>query len=293
MFLASVNDFREQPPYRPTVNWGNPLTRGLIVSLYNCPQDATIPPFNYVTGKSGTRASVAIGAPATVASETGGWVSVTAPGAGSASGPRTRINGSAKFNGSTSWAQLPLDLSSYLQITVAFWYRRTSSTDSVSIEYGPNFNPNGFIIDPQSSTKMVYATQGGSTSQFTGLSTQITSNEWHHHVLTPDRTTSSGLANWLIDGATASVSITGSSITTNIAWVSSGNLNLGARNGGASTFGAMEIAGLHIWNRQLSSAEALRVYREGWRMFNPVRRGLFPSLYIAPTANVSGWFLGA
>lgn len=300
MFLPNATNPLEQPASRPVINWSHPLARGLIVSLYNAPEDATLPPRNYVNNKIGTGRNVTRGAPATAKAEGGAWLGGGSghaiAGQGVGSGPITRITGPAKFNGTTSWAQLPLDLSPWSQITIAFWYKRTATTSTVSIEYSANSNTaNGFIVGPQSSSTahMICGNGSGGATDFQSINAQIPLNEWHHHLLTIDRTNaanSSLIVAWNIDGTFTDTTNVGTPLTAT-GFVANGNLNFGARNGGASAFGSMEIAGVHLWNRMLAKPEQAAVYREGWAMFQPVRNPLMPFLAAAGAVAANRWFL--
>lgn len=140
---------------------------------------------------------------------------------------------------------------------------------------------------------MLFGTSsGGGVNSFVSLAAQIPLGEWHHHLLLPDRTTGNGLANWYIDGALVNFVHTGSVIATNTNYVASGNLNLGARNGGSSAFTSMEIAGLHLWNRPLAIWEIAAVYRSGWGMFQPLRRSVaYVNAASGGSISASQWFL--
>jgi hypothetical protein len=159
--------FNEQFLCDVAIDWSNPLTRGLIVSLYNSVRDSERPPINYVNGVVGTGAVITKSAPAIAKAEPGGWLSTgSISGSGVGNGPINKINGAASFNGSTSWAQLPLDLAKQHQITVAYWYNRTSAVDSVSLEYGANWTGNGWIMDPQSGGAMLLGVDTAGLKRF-------------------------------------------------------------------------------------------------------------------------------
>lgn len=282
--LPSANT---QPTGPVVLNRNHQLAQGLLVSSFISQHDSVVRPKNYVNGTFGRGAAVMTApvVPFNGSISSVGWLQ---PGPGNAwpgAQPYPAIGG-AYFNGTTSWAQFALDLSPYQQVTVAFWFYRITSTDTIAIEYGPNFNPNGFLIDPQGGSGTMFYAANSTNTRFTSLNSQITANQWHHHVFVVDRSLGAGLNYWQIDGTLAQVSGSGTLITTGVNMVANGNLNIGARNAGTSGFGEFRIAALHVYNYLMPVRLAQLLHKDSWAMYRPTTLvPIFPSAGTLKTYN--------
>jgi hypothetical protein len=268
----------EQPTTVPTLNRSHPLARGLIVSSFISAHDTLMGSKlrNYANESFGSKSAVTMAAPGVAnGAGSGSWlVGSSIVGSGADSAPRTRFTGPAAFDGTSSWAQLPLDLSPHSIVTVAFWLQRISGSGAhLVMEYTADAGTNnGFHINCEPSSAMRLLMRGTGTA-FSDLASQITGSEWHHHIIGLDRSSTNGMGTlagqryWVIDGTLANLAAGSGSTTSGVAFAANGQLNIGARNAGASAWAAMQIAGLHMWNRYLRLDEAQSVYRNSWAMY--------------------------
>lgn len=282
------------PDWDVAVDWSNPLTESLVLCAYvNAREMDSSAPINLVTMQRGTGVAAAttgqkiLNKPNLLVSSYTTFLSASG-------GSGTVLPNLATYNGSSTWAHFPLDMSPSQVNTVAFWWIRTSSSDAVNLEYTNNWSTNqGWLFDPQSgggssAGKALWASHDTS-NHFAWIDSQLTLNELHHHVMVLDRRASATPGfKWYVDGGNARFSNSGTAFSgTN--WATNGGLNVGARASGTSTFASLGIAHLCIWNRGLSQSEISDYFQDTSQIYRPL-----PSRPLAPGAVIlrSQWFLG-
>lgn len=160
-----------------------------------------------------------------------------------------------QFNGTSDAASVPLDLSLYNTISVAFWlyWDAFASNDHLAAEYTSNYNSNnGFIIDPNSGTVFAIGLHGPSL-YWTDNFARPSAAAWHHYMFVFDRSTPANIA--YVDGVAQTLT-TGTHNAGSYGNFANSTLYLMSRN--ASTlFAGGRMAEVAIWGGiQLGSGEA-------------------------------------
>jgi len=94
-----------------------------------------------------------------------------------------------RFNGSSDFGAVPLNLSGTSQITVEFWlkWNQYANNDALAMEFSPNFNehPGGFLVDPNApefgGTFGVGIGMGGARNSI--FFARPSAGVWHHYAL--------------------------------------------------------------------------------------------------------------
>jgi YD repeat-containing protein len=107
-------------------------------------------------------------------------------------GPAGDPNTAARFNGSTSCASVPLDLSGTQKVTLEFWMKWNSfaSDDRLAAEFTSNFNDNdgGFLIDPNAPQNggMFGVAIGRFGTRNSVYFARPSAGAWHHYAIVMD-----------------------------------------------------------------------------------------------------------
>jgi PKD repeat protein len=163
-----------------------------------------------------------------------------------------------RFNGTSNYGAIPLDLSGTAAITVEFWLKwpAFNNDDDLAMEFTPNFNgtDGGFLIDPDA------AQQGGKFGLGLGRDgarnnaffTRPTPNAWHHYAIVFDGSAPGATQiTPYVDGQP--VSYTKIDSGTGLGRFANSTLYLMSR-GGASLFGQGDLDELAIYNRALTAS---------------------------------------
>lgn len=257
------------------VDWGNPLTRGLIYSSHNFAESAWDVPRNLVTGAAGSKTATS------VVSSSRGLVQ--------------------SFNGSSSHAEVVgLNLSPYRKVAFSlwFWWDNFANDNKVLAEYTNNFNgKNGMLIIPNGSAAGGFGVSMSSTSGALAIDvTRPTAKAWHHLVVNTDRQpVGNSFVEIYMDGRPAPgynirINLIGASSTwDNATWY------LMAR-GGSSLFGAGMLQNINVWGgRWLSAAEVWALYRDSGQIVRRLSIGALPRVSSGGPPGGGGsqyqWFL--
>jgi hypothetical protein len=268
-----------QPQCPVVVDYGHPLSRGLIFSCYNSAVDARKPPRDYVRGKIGS-----------LTGTTG--IVTTIPPSNSPALTHT-WNGTSSDDGS-----ITIDLSPYRTISVGFWlWWDTNGTDNKNcLRYvqstsgtvgwfiSPNFNAGG------SGAFCISAWNNGSFYQQT-LTTRPSTGAWHHFVCVIDLTLAAKCLNNYVDGAFAPNTAFASTFSgTSSSFTANAPLFL-MQNPNTPSFSAGRISNVCIWGRSLKEADANLLYRRPWEMFMPPQRMYGVDAVASAPAVQHRWFL--
>jgi hypothetical protein len=148
-------------------------------------------------------------------------------------------NGSAEFNGTSDYIQLP-DPFSYTNHTIAAWvYVDDTATNKVAFD-NRDGNDDGIAIYLDGSEQIYYLLNTSDLGPFS-----VTADDWAFITATYDGTTQK----FYIDG-----SLSGSQATSQTISVSSDS-RIGAQNVPVSNYFAGNLANVAIWNRALTSDE--------------------------------------
>lgn len=218
--------------------------------------DAERAPVNYVDGTTGTRANVQ---------------SIT-----SSTGSKTGNIVAPIFNSTTSWASIPINLSTKgRQATISFWVWWDSYTNNSDLlgEYTANWNTNnGSLLldwDEPGVAGPCIGMRGGGSSFLQTLNANPAANQWHFHSITVDRNTSPPFKNWYMNGGTPSNSnILAPFVASD--WANS-TLYFMSR-AGTSLFGGGRMATFLIHNRIISQAEHIALWQNTWQILRPKQR---------------------
>ncbi len=236
----------------------NPLQRNLLLASYFSGEDAYLPPYNYVNGTVGS--SVLVG------------TDTSAKGV------------SPSFNGTTSKAQIAVDLGTNRKITLALWlyWDSYSSNGDVALSYGVSWSENnGFLFQPNVSNGSMFVGVGSPSVHYAGaFGTPPSSGVWRYYQVYFNRDdTAFGTDGVWEDG----VSVMNNS--TNFSFAASdfgpGPLQIMALDG-SSAFGAGKIQCLTIHAGHL--ADDLRVSQQlnPWQLVKPVERPPHPASPVIP-----------
>ncbi len=196
-------------------------------------------------------------------------------------------NAAARFDGSTSSASAPLDLSGTSKVTVEFWmkWNAYANDDRLAMEFTPNFNngDGGFLIDPNAPQ------MGGSFG--VGINDSARNNlffarpsagQWHHYAFVLD--SSAAAATQItpyVDGQ--AVPYTKLNSGTGAGNFANSTLYMMSRAGN-SLFGAGDLDEVAIYNGALSASTIAEHYGSYGTNRRPVAD--FSSSPAAPKVNV-------
>ena len=171
---------------------------------------------------------------------------------GAISGITSPSNGSAEFNGTSDYIQLP-DPFSYTNHTIALWvYVEPSASDKFIFD-ARDGGADGIILYSRSDEYLKYEVNSSALT-----SSAIYTNEWVYLVGTYDGTTQKMYINGSVDSS-ASVSTTISNTT---------NARIGARSHtGLAFYMDGNLANVAIWNRALTSDEINSVM---WKAYEEI-----------------------
>ena len=106
-------------------------------------------------------------------------------------------NGAARFNGTSSFASAPVNLSTLRTITVEFWLRWNAfdTSDDLAMELTPNSGTNagGFLVDPDESASGLgkFGLSMRQGPDWTGYNNAFfdrpAAGFWHHYAIVLDR----------------------------------------------------------------------------------------------------------
>ncbi len=172
----------------------------------------------------------------------------------------------ARFNGTSSSASAPVDLSASSAITVEFWlkWNTYANDDALAMEFTNNFNNNngGFLVDPNSSFGQFAVAIGNGASRNVAEFARPSAGVWHHYTFVLD-TTQPGATEITpyVDGQL--VSYTQNGFTgTGAGNFANSTLYLMSR-GGSSLFGAGDLDEVAIYNQALSASTISAHYLAG------------------------------
>lgn len=194
---------------------------------------------------------------------------------------------SLRGSGSASRASVPLDLSKYSAITIAFWlyWDSYANDDALAMEHGATYAMNnGIIIDPNCSSPaaFMFGTGGNAGESGSNLATfpRPSAGAWHRITLVIDRLSAVGAPGMAyVDGVLQTMSpFPGATATTGN--FGADTLHLLSRNENA-LFGVGNLQDITIYRGVLSSGEIAQDYANPWQIFKaPPRR-----LWVAPIAS--------
>jgi hypothetical protein len=97
----------------------------------------------------------------------------------------------ARFDGTSNYAQAPLNLSASQTLTVEFWlkWNTNGADDRLAMEFTPNFNSSsgGFLVDPNAGGLFGIGI-GISGSRNNAFFPQPSAGVWHHYAIVLDAT---------------------------------------------------------------------------------------------------------
>lgn len=199
--------------------------------------------------------------------------------------------------GTGSRGSIPLDLSKYSAITIAFWMNWDSyaNNDAVAIEFTNGFNTgaSGFYIDPNSSGAAgrfeVAGFNTGSAGANGGSFPRPSAGEWHRYCISINRVGSGASTlcfKAYVDGVLQSTTQhLGGTLTGNFA---NSTLHLLSRNG-VGLFGAGSLQDITIYEGVLSDADARADYFDTWQIFeDPSDEGEYVVSSSTTFANTTG-----
>ncbi|MCE5269051.1 MAG: LamG domain-containing protein [Planctomycetaceae bacterium] len=184
-----------------------------------------------------------------------------------------------KFNGSSSYASIPLTLCSFSAISVELklWWNNYSTTDNLAIEYGADSNnKNAFYIDPNcglGTFRVMMTAGGGSYLNRAADFPRPSATAWHHYVAVLDRV--SQTVTPYLDGRPVSFATSGSS-TFPTGRFGDYTLYLMSR-GGTALFGGGKISLLRLYAGVLNAADVLNLFNRPFCMYRDGSALLGPS----------------
>lgn len=211
---------------------------------------------------------------------------------GSSGTTRATIKGQGlRGQGATARASVPINLSKYSVISVAFWlyWDAFANDDAFAMEFTPNTNntAGAFYIDPNSSAgggKFAVVPNGSGANGNGMLYDRPTAGTWHRYCATIDiRNQFTTLA---IDGRDVSGISAGASPNTGTSFADS-TLFILSRSGN-SLLGTGNIQDIVFYSGALSAAEKLQDYQNPYQVYaSPARRILATSPVTGITANIA------
>ena len=107
-------------------------------------------------------------------------------------GAFTGANVAARFDGTSGFAQTPLDLSATSTLTIEFWLKWSAyvDDDALAMEFTPNFNgnPGGFLVDPNASNGLFGVGIGSDDNRNDVFFPRPSAGVWHHYAFVIDTT---------------------------------------------------------------------------------------------------------
>jgi hypothetical protein len=174
-------------------------------------------------------------------------------------GPLARAvngGGAARFDGSTGYDSIPINLSAYNKITVELWlwWDTFANTDVVALEYTPNQNLNtgSFFFSPNGSVgNKINVVMFASTGNYNSVEfARPSAAAWHHYAFVLDRTAAAGTQIIpYLDGQAVSFSKT---LTSAVSGNFANSTLYGMSRAGSSLFGAGRMSALAIYPTALT-----------------------------------------
>jgi hypothetical protein len=255
---------RSHPVLNPSrINWNNSLTRGLICCLYVSPQNGPMPPYDLVRGTMGTQSNT-----------------FPAPGG-------QNQFASTGFNGTSSSAIYPLDLSPFLQTTFTMrLFVDNNSASTVACEYSPNYGTtNGVIINPNTTDINCAMSSGPAGGQFYEFkSTILTPKVWYTLSFNVDRQIPSAHIQRLVINGQNRVRTGGANTASGTYNYGNSSFYFGAR-GAASAFMPGRASLFLVHKRCLSVNEMIDLQMNPYQIFLPPPSGMglsLPNSFFAP-----------
>jgi PKD repeat protein len=166
-------------------------------------------------------------------------------------------NTAVRFNGTSDYGKVPLDLSNRATITVEFWlkWNAYANDDKLAMEFSPNFNETagGFLVDPNAPQfgGTFGIAIGVGTARNNVFITRPSAGAWHHYAFVLDSTAPAATAiTPYVDGQ--AVTYRKQSSGTGAGNFANTTLNLMSRNG-TGLFGAGTLDELAIYGSALSA----------------------------------------
>jgi hypothetical protein len=177
--------------------------------------------------------------------------------------PRPAGEYAARFNGTSGFISIPLNLSALTAMTLEFWMKVASfpGGDKLVAEFTTNYNvtEGGFIVDPNPGAGAAQFAMAQASTYKTRNYTNPTINAWHHYVYQFIRGVGVTDLHVYIDGVIADGAVSGADKTGTFA---NNTLYLMSR-AGASLFLAGDLDEVAIYSGALSAARILAHYNAG------------------------------
>jgi YD repeat-containing protein len=164
-------------------------------------------------------------------------------------------NTAVRFNGTSDYGKVPMDLSNRATITVEFWlkWNAYANDDKLAMEFSPNFNETagGFLVDPNANQGSFGVAMGVGSSRNNVFFARPSAGAWHHYAFVFDSTAPGATAiTPYVDGQ--AVSYTKADSGTGAGNFANSTLNVMSRNGTA-LFGAGTMDELAVYGSALSA----------------------------------------
>lgn len=267
MSLIAPNILTQQPQYAPQIDWGNPVTQGLVGLIPG--GAAQRPGYDVITGLKFPNIS------APVASTSGLSSGQTAVGTGGISSNRIGTDSL------TNWRPS----SQKLSLVAAFHQYGAGGSDVIIAGNGFGVGTGYHFYERFSDGTVQFSLYDGSARQFTSASSSLAANARNVVCLACDGATMRGYIN---GRAVGSVATGGGSVTYDATYARTSLAGTPDANGAA-------MAGhwMGLWNRSLSAAEAKSLAENPWQIFKAPSRKIFlnvaggASTYtISPTGSI-------
>ena len=133
-------------------------------------------------------------------SETGGGVLLDSAGTSDATACAVALGGpmgpsgdpAARFNGASSYASAPVDLSAESEVTVEFWlnWARYADDGRIAVELTPDSSDDygGLVVVPNDASGKFAVAMGHGESRSSVVFARPSAGGWHHYALVLDRT---------------------------------------------------------------------------------------------------------
>lgn len=240
---ASISPQPSIKPNHPKINWGNPLTKGLVfdVPLFDV---ASQSPFDVVNGLRGSQTNFL------------SWV-------------QKLFGPSLSFNGSGSAGQLvsyttPSGVNTLHQMTAEGILYSNSSGGGTNGRFLHKKNGATYWKIQMQSTNTTMEFDIDCTSTFPAWHWTIPSGQWFHLVVSYDDSSNGNVPNVWINGVPVTVTTDVSRTEARIA--DDANLYVGNYATAAKTWDGY-IVYARIWNRVLTSTEVKALYTNPWQIY--------------------------
>ena len=249
--------FINQPQGPVEIDWGHPITRGLVSSLFNSATDA-LRTYDYVTRTIGTRESGG-----TIM--TNGGIVVHSPNGSNVAGRQIKAP----------------SLTTCRFLTLSWWEWIDSNTN---VHFGYNYiSANGLMINPASGTGRTEfwisdsANNGGSTRASIRGITRPSNGAWHFFVwlLDLDDNVNKGYTGVKVDMVTQTLTPNGfyGDITAPVRLSAGSLFNFNNQTiSGASSVGNSRWRNFNVHNRQLTEREQWALFKNPWQILKPIGR---------------------